>query len=58
VSFPKRKLPAALAWLACGLYRRTADRLRSFRPGHSLNAPAVKRGGQEPMFLSQHERRP
>jgi hypothetical protein len=68
MSFPKRKLPAALAWLACGLYRRATGRLRGFRPGHALNAPVVKRGGRghlrdidvprEADSTAQYERRP
>lgn len=58
MTFPKRRLPAAAGWLGIGLLRRTLDSLHRFRPGHSLNAPAAKRGEQEPKFLSQHHRRP
>lgn len=58
--FPKWMIPAAVGWLACGLCRRALDALRGFRPGHA--APAAMRAGrqaeQEPMFLSQYERRP
>ena len=45
------------AWLGIGLFRRALAGVRSSCPGHSRNAPVAKRG-EQPMFLSQHERRP